>query len=251
MRWVARWANITALVAFLLLICVFVFVDNPKRTFHYYKPWGRCNFWIICNYTMAPVTPIYFLVDRDPTRGNRRVGILTDDWPYCYDPDGSVFVIARGFDTDFASIPNFARFYINPTSDYVMEAAIVHDWLYAVGKEGDQQGRLYADDVFRFVLKESGVNFVRRNIMHRAVRMGGGNAYGRANELRIREISGLNEERRSGEVRRSIEPYLVASSPLVDVTNIKFDRVVEIIPECDGFYQKYFSEYTRLRRVEN
>ena len=116
--------------------------------------------------------PIVLL--RDPRKEGRRVAILTDDWLYCYPPDSKLYRVPRGYLTDFASIPAAARAIFNPFGDHA-EAAVIHDWLYAVGEEGE---RPHADEVFRFAMKEQGVNIASRRIMHRAVRMGGKAAYG-------------------------------------------------------------------------
>lgn len=118
---------------------------------------------------------------RDARRDGRRVMILTEDLYYCYPPANELYKVPAFFETDFASIPTAARWMINPFGDHA-EAAVVHDWLYAVGEEG---GRLKADEVFRFAMAEQGVNVLTRNAMFRAVRAGGGAAYGQNREWRF------------------------------------------------------------------
>jgi hypothetical protein len=123
-----------------------------------------------------PGMPIILL--RDPRKQGRRVAILTDDWLYCYPPDSKLYRVPRGYLTDFASIPQAARTIFNPFGDHA-EAAVIHDWLYAVG-EANQ--RPYADSVFLYAMKEQGVNVAARSIMFRSVRLGGDEAYGAEQE---------------------------------------------------------------------
>ncbi len=111
---------------------------------------------------------------RDPRKQSRRVSILSDDWLYCYPPTGKVYRVPRGYLTDFASIPEAVQGLINPFGDHA-EAAVIHDWLYAVGEEGK---RLEADQIFRFAMQEQGVGFLPRRTMYQSVRMGGNEAYG-------------------------------------------------------------------------
>lgn len=116
--------------------------------------------------------PIVLL--RDPRKQGRRIAVLTDDWLYCYPPDSKLYRVPRGYLTDFASIPKAARVIFNPFGDHA-EAAVIHDWLYAVGETGR---RPYADQVFLYAMAEQGVNLAARRTMYRSVRMGGNAAYG-------------------------------------------------------------------------
>jgi hypothetical protein len=58
-------------------------------------------------------------------------------------------------------------------------AAILHDWLCAVG---EPHKRKDADDLFRDAMRDLGVPTLRRNLMHRAVRAGGKAGYGHPRE---------------------------------------------------------------------
>ena len=124
------------------------------------------------------LTGIDFRLMRDYRIGGQRVGIVMSDWIYCYPPTGEVILVPRGYMTDFASIPRAARSFIDIFGNNA-EAAVAHDWLYAVGEAGK---RPYADDLFRYALMEQGVNLVTRNLMHAAVNAGGGDAYVRPSE---------------------------------------------------------------------
>jgi len=112
-----------------------------------------------------------------PIRGAKRQGRLL--WknatrPYTYIDETLCrrIVVPVEFVTDFASVPNAARVTFNP-ADYA-EAALVHDWLYAIGEEGM---RADADLVFRNILREVSSR-PDAAILYRAVRMFGNDGYG-------------------------------------------------------------------------
>jgi len=126
-------------------------------------------------------------VDLAGRREGRRIAILIDDWLYCYPETGEVFLVPRGYETDFASIPGAVRWLVSPFGNHA-EAAVIHDWLYAVG---EKEKRPEADAIFRFAMKENGVNIAKRNMMYQAVRTGGEKAYGAAREWRFRNYHTL------------------------------------------------------------
>jgi Protein of unknown function (DUF1353) len=128
--------------------------------------------------TQGDGTGLNFRLMRDYRIEGRRVGLVVSDWLYCYPPTGDVLLVPRGYMTDFASIPDAVRPLIDVFGDNA-EAAVAHDWLYAIGEPGKREA---ADDLFRFALKEQGVGVVTRNAMHAGVRVGGGGAYGRKGE---------------------------------------------------------------------
>lgn len=81
--------------------------------------------------------------------------------------------IHKGFETDFASIPQFARSFI-PVFGKHIQAAIVHDWTYVnTSPETYKMTKLEADTLFLEGMIHLNVDFARRNIMYRAVRIGG------------------------------------------------------------------------------
>jgi len=106
--------------------------------------------------------------------------------PICYQVRGDFadnrrmvrVYIPQGFRTDLASIPAAGRVVLNP-ADYA-EAALVHDFLYALGIEGQ---RARADAWFLRALVSSGIQDRPARLMHRAVRFGGENGYGRRDEI--------------------------------------------------------------------
>ena len=121
-------------------------------------------------------------------RDGRRVIVLNRGWGYFYDPpvdygpsELHVIPVSEYFVSDFASIPfPFSRI-INPFGKHA-EAAVLHDWLYAVGYPGR---RKEADVIFYQAMRRYGVSRFRAGLMYAATRIGGKNAWGRANEWRF------------------------------------------------------------------
>src|SRR4051794_36002195 len=76
--------------------------------------------------TQAETTGLDFRLMRDYRIEGRRVGIVMRDWLYCYPPTGELILVPRGYMTDFASIPGFAKPFIDEFGDNA-EAAVAHD----------------------------------------------------------------------------------------------------------------------------
>ena len=108
---------------------------------------------------------IIIAIYKDTKRQGIPVGVLWSHYWYCHDGTGEVYRVPAGFETDFLSIPKLARYFIRPR-DYI-EAAVIHDWLYAVGEPGRRQ---HADSVFRDALEELGATALVRNTMYNIVR---------------------------------------------------------------------------------
>jgi hypothetical protein len=95
-----------------------------------------------------------------------------------------MITVPAGFETDLASIPRLARGLI-PSSGPWQRAAVIHDWLYATqGSWGlapphFKLTRAQADNVFRDAMAAAGVNWITRQAMWTAVRIGGWKGWGR------------------------------------------------------------------------
>ncbi len=127
-------------------------------------------------------TSLHLALERDARRdGYRRVAVLTDDYYYCYPLTHEVIRIPRGFETDFASIPFATSALFDPMGDN-SEAAVLHDYLYAVGEPGQREK---ADTILLDTLSRQHVDPLRRKLMYEAVRAGGAGSYGRASEWRF------------------------------------------------------------------
>lgn len=83
-----------------------------------------------------------------------------------------LFVVPKGFVTDFASVPR-PLWSLIPTYGRYTKAAVLHDYLSRFPNEADIN-RCDADGIFRKVMHELGVGYVRRRMMWAAVRWAGG-----------------------------------------------------------------------------
>ncbi len=79
-----------------------------------------------------------------------------------------LFVVPSGFVTDFASVPRVLWSLI-PTYGRYTKAAVLHDYLV----RERAISRCDADGLFRRVMREMGVGYVRRRMMWAGVRWGG------------------------------------------------------------------------------
>ena len=90
-------------------------------------------------------------------------------------------VVTRGYKTDFASLPWLARLFYSPFDEYA-EAAIIHDWLYAIGEPGKKRE---ADLTFFRVMLQDGVSPILARYFYTAVRFNtlfDNGGYGRESE---------------------------------------------------------------------
>ncbi len=173
-------------------IGVFIFYaayDKPKEKAQELIEDVQCRFLDRCftvTFRTLPGVRVFFVDKALADREGRQVAILSYDWPYCNDFTGDIYEVPRFFETDFASIPGWAQFYVNPQDPGIIGAAIIHDWLYAYGGSPEDAAKAQADNLFRKELKNAGVNIVRRNIMYLAVANFGGEFFGDDIEMRFR-----------------------------------------------------------------
>jgi hypothetical protein len=92
--------------------------------------------------------------------------------------------VPLGFVTDFASIPSFFHFIVQPFGRHA-PAAVMHDYLYAIGQK---KARRLADRLFLNAMKDAGVPALRRSLMYRMVRFFGGGGYGLQNDWSFVDI---------------------------------------------------------------
>lgn len=101
---------------------------------------------------------------------------LLEDFVYESDKYG-VITCEAGMETDFASIPKFALWFINDDSPGILYGSIPHDKVYSLlGKlpNGVELSREQADDLLAEMMKVSGANALQIYVVHKAVRLGGG-----------------------------------------------------------------------------
>jgi hypothetical protein len=87
-------------------------------------------------------------------------------------PDYKPVAVPPGFVTDLASIPRVFWSALRPDGDYAY-AAIVHDFLYWM----QPVPRERADEIFRLAMQDLGVGSATVEVIHAAVRGGGGGAW--------------------------------------------------------------------------
>lgn len=100
--------------------------------------------------------------------------VVGKDWqltaPVIYEGKHEFFVIAEGFETDFASIPRPLRWLFDNAGRNA-EAGVLHDVLWRASKAGDPRIDAWnADALFRRALRQTGATALTRGVMWAAVR---------------------------------------------------------------------------------
>ncbi len=118
-----------------------------------------------------PFSPTLSISMQPGTDG--KVWVLDDDFEW-ETPYGVTIALFAGFEFDGASIPRlFWRVIGPPLAGPYAPAAAIHDLLYA----SEIVERKVADCLFNSAMKELGVPAWKRFLMHKAVRLGGGNSW--------------------------------------------------------------------------
>ena len=98
--------------------------------------------------------------------------------PLFYDaPDGRSWMIPRGFETDWGSVPAVVDWIIPRNSTQADPAYALHDLLYR--HHSKCRDRADADNILLNALAVCGVSWMRRNTIWLAVRAGGWKAWGK------------------------------------------------------------------------
>ncbi len=115
------------------------------------------------------------LILRRWAKGDGRLFYVDQPFSVHMHVDGDPFtiIVPPGFPTDLASIPDIIPPFIVQRLGPHIEAAVVHDWIYATQ---DMQ-RALADEIFLAGMLAAGVPAWKAHMMHRAVRLGGGAAW--------------------------------------------------------------------------
>jgi hypothetical protein len=125
-----------------------------------------------------PEPLVVAILDGPDEREGRTTAIVTQGFKYIHQPSDAEVVVPESYVTDFASIPAIARGLFPPFGRHA-KAAVLHDWLYHVGQPGLKD---FSDRIFLDAMDELGVSWARRQTMYRAVRLGGGGGYRKAEE---------------------------------------------------------------------
>lgn len=122
------------------------------------------------------------VIFESPDKRDKRLAVLNDNWRANGQIGDNAFnvVVSQNYVTDFASIPTYFHWFIGPFGAHA-EAAIIHDWMYAVGGESEKDRKL-ADVVFYASLIETGTNQIQARMMYSMVRLFGSNSFGRDDE---------------------------------------------------------------------
>ena len=119
--------------------------------------------------------------------GRPRVGIVLREFQF-ESPTLGLITVEQGFDTDYASVPRIFWPIYPPDGDYT-DAAVIHDFLYwhqcVPGTDITGIERHMADRVFYEAMTALGIPWLRRHLLHKAVRLGGWIAW----RKRARELS--------------------------------------------------------------
>ena len=128
--------------------------------------------WLHCVVGHAPMSFFSRLKTEDTGRTikGRHVVRLLADFTYTHRSSFSIDVtVPAGFETDYASIPWWARLVFSPTGDHRF-AAVVHDWLCSKEAECD---RAVGDAIFRQAMIDLDVPRWRIGWIYSAVRAWG------------------------------------------------------------------------------
>ncbi len=116
-----------------------------------------------------------------PTTAGNDLRYLISDYVFCYRPTGEVIRVPQGYMSDNASVPFWDAVSGLVGAENVQEAAIIHDWLYAIGEPGRREE---ADQMFLAAMKARDVNPVVRRALYLGVRWLGEAEYGSPDEWR-------------------------------------------------------------------
>lgn len=116
------------------------------------------------------------VMDKAQEREGRTTAALVSAFGYRDEAERLIIQVPKTFLTDFASIPGAARALFSPFGRHA-KAAVLHDWLYAVGEPGL---KATADRIFRNAMTELEVAPFARDVMYRAVDLFGDKAFDRA-----------------------------------------------------------------------
>lgn len=101
------------------------------------------------------------------------IWITEETFSYIFEDMAISITIHEGFKTDGASIPRFLwRILGHPFEPRVARAAVVHDFLYSKYCQLNMD-RKKVDREFNKILKQDGVNSIKRTLLYFGVRVGG------------------------------------------------------------------------------
>ena len=90
--------------------------------------------------------------------------------------EGRVITIPKGFETNFASVPNFCKIYIDDNSHFIRMPSVVHDMLYSAQSAEYGFTRKEADLILMQACIEKGMRVRKAKLIYYILR-----AFGKAN----------------------------------------------------------------------
>lgn len=116
------------------------------------------------------------VLDKPQERARRTTAALVSAFGYRDETERLEIEVPSSYVTDFASIPPWARAVVSPFGRHA-KAAVLHDWLYAIGEDGRKDS---ADRVFLHAMQDLEVEDWVRDLMYKAVCLRGKKGYRRA-----------------------------------------------------------------------
>ncbi len=180
----------------------------------------RCPIGMHC--APDPILHVGLISDPLSQREGRQIGVVTRSYFYCHEPTGEIYHVPPGFETDFLSIPQ--KFGLQEAIDpkEYMEAAVIHDWLYAIGEAGK---KAHADRVFRDLLRELHARWDDTELMHLFVSRHDGESYGSEEEWRFIDIDTLRRANPPPYAKPSKAAVAISSDSCGDFFRLRFDLV--------------------------
>lgn len=100
--------------------------------------------------------------------------ILVEDVSYYCKLTDTLYTIPRGFNTDFASVPEFMQWLLKPDGQYKYESCL-HDYIYLT--RSVKVTRKQADDIFKEAMSIGIVDKWKEVALYIAVRLFGGHYF--------------------------------------------------------------------------
>lgn len=172
-------------------------------------------------------------------REGRRNLVLVDDFFVINVERDFLLRVPKNFNTDFASIPYPFSAWISQFGSHA-EAAVVHDWLYAVGEPGQ---RREADQIFFEMMRQADVNLIQSTAMYIAVRAFGNRSYGQRIEWAERFFEPISSVR--------IPEYCIIPKPqsgYLVLSDILVSGVEDVRTELNP---AFFGPYQQTRRMDD
>jgi hypothetical protein len=103
--------------------------------------------------------------------------VLTDQLVYITAAGDDKIVVPSGFETNFASVPSFAKVYIDDDDYEIRSPSVVHDYLYSKRSFRLGYSRKEADSLLREAMIGEGMRRSKAGFIYYILRWFGGSNY--------------------------------------------------------------------------